>query len=82
VNTLWKAVENSGAACFPLQASADSSTRFFHKGESAGPPLSACSACAGDYEDPDRTAGRLHEAEDDESNGAPSAATRRVPAEK
>ncbi len=27
--------------------------------------LNACSACAGDYEDPDRTAGTL-EAEDDE----------------
>jgi len=29
-------------------------------------PLRACSACAGDYEDPDRTAGMSDEAADEE----------------
>jgi hypothetical protein len=82
VKALWKAVENPGAACSPLPRSLDSSARFFHKGESAGPHLSACSACAGDYEDPDRTASLPDEAEDDESDEAASATTQGVPAEE
>jgi hypothetical protein len=32
-------------------------------------PLGACSACAGDYEDPDRTAWREEDEEDEEKAG-------------
>lgn len=34
--------------------------------ESVEIPVGACSGCAGDYEDPDRTAWEPHEDEDDE----------------
>jgi hypothetical protein len=55
---LWKSVENvsalgMGAAVYgePLQPA------FCGEPPVSLPPLRACSACAGDYEDPDRTAG-------------------------
>jgi hypothetical protein len=44
--------------------------------------LSACSACAGDYEDPDRTVGTADDAEDDVSDGAPCGAREEFPAEE
>jgi len=34
-----------------------------------GRVLTACSACAGDYEDPDRTAWPVHEVDEDEAQG-------------
>jgi len=43
--------------------------------------MRACSACAGDYEDPDRTAWTPDDAEDEERDGARRAPTEELPAE-
>lgn len=40
-----------------------------------------CSACAGDYEDPDRTAGMMDEAESEESDEAFGTGSEEFPAE-
>jgi hypothetical protein len=56
-NRLWKPVEN-----FPVRESAESTPGRLSEVVLPAEPgctrddLSACSACAGDYEDPDRTA--------------------------
>lgn len=44
--------------------------------------MRACSACAGDYEDPDRTAWTPDEAEDEERDGAACGGTEEFPAEE
>jgi len=44
--------------------------------------MRACSACAGDYEDPDRTAWSPDDAEDPEFDGAPRATAEEFPAEE
>ena len=44
--------------------------------------LRACSACAGDYEDPDRTARTQDDAEDEDRDDAPSATAEEFPAEE
>ena len=44
--------------------------------------MRACSACAGDYEDPDRTAWTPDDAEDEERDDAPSTTTEEFPAEE
>jgi hypothetical protein len=44
--------------------------------------MRACSACAGDYEDPERTAWTPDDAEDPEFDGAPCGATEEFPAEE
>jgi hypothetical protein len=44
--------------------------------------MRACSACAGDYEDPDRTAWTADDAEDEEGEGAPCGAADEFPAEE
>jgi hypothetical protein len=41
----------------------------------------ACSACAGDYEDPDRTAWTPGESEDDEGQRTPGTSAEEFPAE-
>ena len=43
--------------------------------------MRACSACAGDYEDPDRTARAPDDAEDPEFDDAPGATVEEFPAE-
>jgi hypothetical protein len=43
--------------------------------------MRACSACAGDYEDPDRTAWTPGDEEDEERDGVPRATTEEFPAE-
>jgi len=44
--------------------------------------MRACSACAGDYEDPERTAWAPDDAEDPEFDGAPCANAEEFPAEE
>ena len=44
--------------------------------------MRACSACAGDYEDPDRTAWTPDDTEDPEFDDATSATTEKSPAEE
>ena len=44
--------------------------------------MRACSACAGDYEDPERTAWTLDDEEEEERDDAPSATTEEFPAEE
>jgi hypothetical protein len=44
--------------------------------------LRACSACAGDYEDPDRTAWRPDDPDDEGRDDAPGATTEEFPAEE
>ncbi len=44
--------------------------------------MRACSACAGDYEDPERTAWAPDDAEDPEFDGAPCATAEEFPAEE
>ena len=43
--------------------------------------MRACSACAGDYEDPDRTAWTPDDGEDEERDGERCATTEELPAE-
>ena len=42
--------------------------------------MRACSGCAGDYEDPDRTAWTPEDAEEEEGDGAASVDTEEFPA--
>jgi hypothetical protein len=44
--------------------------------------MRACSACAGDYEDPDRTVWTPDDAEDEDRDDAPRATTEEFPAEE
>ncbi len=44
--------------------------------------MGACSACAGDYEDPDRTAWAADDAEDEERDGTTRATTEEFPAKE
>lgn len=44
--------------------------------------LRACSACAGDYEDPERTAWTPDDAEEEECDSVTSADTKEFPAEE
>ena len=44
--------------------------------------MRACSACAGDYEDPDRTAWAPDDEEDEERDGPGSGGTKEFPAEE
>jgi hypothetical protein len=63
---LWKSVENFSGLERARMAGKD---RLVHEisGEpgASQQPLRACSACAGDYEDPDRTAWTPDEEEED-----------------
>ena len=52
------------------------------RAEYHAPALSMCSACAGDYEDPDRTAWTPDEAEGDGRDGALPATEEEFPAEE
>ena len=45
-------------------------------------PIEACSACAGDYEDPDRTAWTPDETDEDEVGDAASVRQENFPAER
>lgn len=66
-NGLWKSVENAPAYSptdFPAGRLPGCANLGI--GDAFGPPLRACSACAGDYEDPDRTAWPPAPAEGDE----------------
>jgi len=51
-------------------------------GARAASEMRACSACAGDYEDPERTAWTPDDAEEDESGGAQRGGTDEFPAEE
>lgn len=55
--------------------------RNFPDGMLSGNGMRACSACAGDYEDPDRTAGRPDEG-DDELDDAEETLEEEFPADK
>ena len=44
--------------------------------------MRACSACAGDYEDPDRTAWTPNDVDDEERSPAPRTNTEEFPAEE
>ena len=44
--------------------------------------MRACSACAGDYEDPERTAWTPDDADEDESHGTERGDTEEFPAEE
>ena len=44
--------------------------------------MRACSACAGDYEDPDRTAWTPNDVDDEERDPAPRTNTEEFPAEE
>ncbi len=64
---LWKSVEIFSGSRMPL---ADTQllppASFGEPGDAASSQaVEACSACAGDYEDPDRTAGTDEESEED-----------------
>ena len=48
---------------------------------SASAPLRTCSACAGDYEDPERTAGVFDEADDEERDETLHADVEEFPAD-
>ncbi len=50
-------------------------------GAGATSEMRACSGCAGDYEDPDRTAWTPDDEEEDEPGSAPRGTTEEFPAE-
>jgi hypothetical protein len=71
-NDLWKSVENLSAHSIAGLSAGQPPDGGFDRGtDASGPPLRACSACAGDYEDPDRTAwpAAPEEAEEDAPYG-------------
>jgi hypothetical protein len=51
------------------------------RGEREWTAVRTCSACAGDYEDPDRTAGMMDEAESEECDETFDTGTEEFPAE-
>jgi hypothetical protein len=68
-NRLWKSVENNAGQRTGCAAPAGLLQPVFCRDSGAGDspqPLRACSACAGDYEDPDRTTW-TEESEEDET---------------
>lgn len=73
---VWRQ-ESGPAARHEMLAGAYSGT-----GEGGAKELRACSACAGDYEDPDRTAWTPDDVEDEERDDAPGATTEEFPAEE
>lgn len=52
------------------------------KGRGEAARMRACSACAGDYEDPDRTAWTPDDADDERCEEAPAKSGEEFPAEK
>jgi hypothetical protein len=65
-HSLWKSVESFSGREIGLRAGGGGSEPATRADSAATlQPLRACSACAGDYEDPDRTAGGLDAEEDD-----------------
>jgi hypothetical protein len=56
---LWKSVENVSGSRKPLAGTELLPLTVLREpsGATSLQPVEACSACAGDYEDPDRTAG-------------------------
>ena len=54
----------------------------YSKNRARANAMRACSACAGDYEDPDRTAWRPDDAEEEERDHARRATTEEFPAEE
>jgi hypothetical protein len=56
-NELWKSVENVSTLSIARFSAGQPPDGGIYRGtDASGPPLGACSACSGDYEDPDRTA--------------------------
>jgi hypothetical protein len=70
---MWKSVENV------TKGTADLLWSHSHAGVCL--PLRACSACAGDYEDPERTAGVFDEANDEERDETLHADVEQFPAD-
>jgi hypothetical protein len=70
--------KNAGGTARPGTQGTGSST----PGAGGALEMRACSACAGDYEDPDRTAWAPGEVEDSEFDGAPGATEEEFPAEE
>jgi hypothetical protein len=63
---LWKSVENFSGMGIAGMAGGDPLSPDTRSGPGAcQAPLRACSACAGDYEDPDRTAWTPDDEEED-----------------
>jgi hypothetical protein len=61
---LWKSVENfSGIGVAGAAERAPRHRSFYSGVEASQPSQDACSSCAGDYEDPDRTAWTTDEEE-------------------
>jgi hypothetical protein len=78
---MWKSVENAE------QEMAGTRRRYGPVRQSAGKarapaPLRACSACAGDYEDPERTAGMFDEPDDEESDESLDPGAEELPADE
>ena len=66
-NRLWKTVENRWAPTHPGAALQEPHAATFPAAyEAFSLAFQACSACAGDYEDPDRTAWTTAAEEDEE----------------
>ena len=78
-------VENCGKLRQPdlrLWGAAQVYSQVFGEGRVCTPRAArACSACAGDYEDPDRTAWTPGESDDDEGKSAPGPSAEGFPAE-
>jgi hypothetical protein len=67
---LWKSVENVSGSCKPLAGAELLPLAVLREpsGATSLQSVEACSACAGDYEDPDRTAGGEEENDAGEVN--------------
>jgi len=73
---LWKSVENCSGIRLAGAAARDPRQPSISGGEEISqPPQTACSSCAGDYEDPDRTAW-TPDAEEDEERSRDAARNR------
>lgn len=68
---LWKSVENASGFLRPGEPPGFRPGFLSAAPDGFAPaPVRACSACAGDYEDPDRTAGNMDPSEEDEADEA------------
>ena len=79
---VWKTVEKSGVRTKKFGGELAASDLGAGQSDRSPIPLEGCSACAGDYEDPDRTARTPDGEEDEGGDDSPRATTEGFPAEE
>ena len=79
---MWKCVQKQRSGLLQRSKEAKVYRKSAVDGVAGGNEMLACSACAGDYEDPDRTAWTPKESGDDDDDSATETLNEKFPAEK